>query len=162
MTNQRPPVNVGVDVSKDTLDVHLLERDLSLSIPNREPEIVSLIRSSTPRGTDYGDTVNRPVRREHLDRRSTRARLALSPTDRFSHRCRSLQPRQWQLPRQAAHSRRSGPLAHRALPQRHGRDPLQPRHQTLLRTTAPNRQTQEGRAHRLHPQNRHRSQRHAA
>jgi transposase len=44
MTKQLPPVNVGVDVSKDTLDVHLLERDLSFSIPNREPEIIALIR----------------------------------------------------------------------------------------------------------------------
>lgn len=36
-------VNVGVDVSKDTLDVHLLERDLSLSVPNHEQAISSLI-----------------------------------------------------------------------------------------------------------------------
>jgi transposase len=43
MTKQLLPVNVGVDVSKDTLDIHLLERDLSFSIPNREPEIVTLI-----------------------------------------------------------------------------------------------------------------------
>lgn len=44
MTKQLPMVNVGIDVSKDKLDVHLLERDLSLSIPNREPEIASLIK----------------------------------------------------------------------------------------------------------------------
>lgn len=44
MTKQLLPVNVDVDVSKDTLDIHLLERDLSFSIPNREPEIVALIR----------------------------------------------------------------------------------------------------------------------
>lgn len=43
MTKPRLPVNVGVDVSKDTLDVHLLERDLSLSVPNHEPAIASLI-----------------------------------------------------------------------------------------------------------------------
>jgi transposase len=36
-------VNVGVDVSKEKLDVHLLERDLSLSVPNHEPAIASLI-----------------------------------------------------------------------------------------------------------------------
>ena len=44
MTKQRLPVNVGVDVSKDTLDVHLLERDLSFSVPNHEPEIASLLQ----------------------------------------------------------------------------------------------------------------------
>lgn len=43
MTKQLPLVNVGVDVSKDTLDVHLLERDLSLSVPNDERSIASLI-----------------------------------------------------------------------------------------------------------------------
>ena len=43
MTKQLPPVNVGVDVSKDKLDVHLLERDLSLSVPNDERSIASLI-----------------------------------------------------------------------------------------------------------------------
>jgi transposase len=43
MTKQLPLVNVGVDVSKDTLDVHLLERDLSLSVPNHERAIASLI-----------------------------------------------------------------------------------------------------------------------
>ena len=44
MAKPLPPVNVGVDVSKDTLDVHLLERDLSFSVPNDEPSIASLIR----------------------------------------------------------------------------------------------------------------------
>jgi len=43
MTKQLPLVNVGVDVSKDTLDVHLLERNLSLSVPNHEQPIASLI-----------------------------------------------------------------------------------------------------------------------
>jgi transposase len=43
MAKPLPLVNVGVDVSKDTLDVHLLERDLSLSVPNHEHEIASLI-----------------------------------------------------------------------------------------------------------------------
>lgn len=44
MTKPFTPVNVGVDVSKDTLDVYLLERDLSLSVPNDEPSIGSLIK----------------------------------------------------------------------------------------------------------------------
>jgi transposase len=43
MTKPLPRVNVGVDVSKDTLDVHLLERNLSLSVPNHEPAIAALI-----------------------------------------------------------------------------------------------------------------------
>src|SRR5688572_5357455 len=43
MTKSLPLVNVGVDVSKEKLDVHLLERDLSLSVPNHEPAIASLI-----------------------------------------------------------------------------------------------------------------------
>jgi transposase len=43
MTKQLPPVNVGVDVSKDKLDVHLLERDLSLSVANHDHAIASLI-----------------------------------------------------------------------------------------------------------------------
>ena len=43
MTKQLSSVNVGVDVSKDKLDVHLLERDLSLSIPNQEQQIKTLI-----------------------------------------------------------------------------------------------------------------------
>ena len=34
MAKPLPLVNVGVDVSKNTLDVYLLERDLSLSVPN--------------------------------------------------------------------------------------------------------------------------------
>ena len=44
MAKQLPLVNVGVDVSKDTLDVYLLERDLLLSIPNTEQPIASLIK----------------------------------------------------------------------------------------------------------------------
>ena len=43
MTKPLPPLNVGVDVSKDKLDVHLLERDLSLSVPNQDPAIAALI-----------------------------------------------------------------------------------------------------------------------
>jgi transposase len=43
MTKQLPLVNVGVDVSKDKLDIHLLERDLSLSVPNQALPIASLI-----------------------------------------------------------------------------------------------------------------------
>jgi len=43
MTKSLARVNAGVDVSKDTLDVHLLERDLSFSVPNDEPSIASLI-----------------------------------------------------------------------------------------------------------------------
>ncbi len=43
MTKPLPLVNVGVDVSKDKLDVHLLERDLSLSVPNHESAISALI-----------------------------------------------------------------------------------------------------------------------
>jgi transposase len=46
-----------------------------------------------------------------------------------------------------------------ALYQRHGRNSLQSRYQTFLRTLSQRRQTQEGRAHRLHQKNRHRSQR---
>jgi transposase len=44
MTKQLPCVNVGVDVSKDTLDVHLLERDLLLHVPNDGPHIASLVK----------------------------------------------------------------------------------------------------------------------
>ena len=44
MTKHLPQVNVGVDVSKDRLDVYLLERDLSLSVPNHEHAIASLIQ----------------------------------------------------------------------------------------------------------------------
>jgi len=44
MAKQLPLVNVGVDVSKHTLDVYLLERDLQLSIPNEEQPIASLIK----------------------------------------------------------------------------------------------------------------------
>jgi transposase len=44
MTKPLSLVNVGVDVSKDKLDVHLLERDLSLSVPNQEPAIAAIIK----------------------------------------------------------------------------------------------------------------------
>jgi hypothetical protein len=44
MAKSLRPVNVGIDVSKDTLDVHLLERDLSFSVPNDQPSITSLIK----------------------------------------------------------------------------------------------------------------------
>ena len=44
MAKPLPPVNVGVDVSKDTLDVYLLERDLLLSVPNDERSIAALIK----------------------------------------------------------------------------------------------------------------------
>jgi transposase len=43
MTKSLPLVNVGIDVSKDTLDIHLLERDLSFSVPNDESSIAALI-----------------------------------------------------------------------------------------------------------------------
>src|SRR5262245_46903473 len=45
MTKQRSPVNVGIDVGKQQLDVHLLERDRALSIPNEEGAIAALVRS---------------------------------------------------------------------------------------------------------------------
>ena len=44
MTKQLLPVNAGVDVSKDKLDIYLLERDLSLSVPNDEQSIASLVK----------------------------------------------------------------------------------------------------------------------
>ena len=44
MTKQLPSVNVGVDVSKDTLDVCLLERDLLLHVPNDAAHIASLVK----------------------------------------------------------------------------------------------------------------------
>ena len=44
MAKQLPLVNVGVDVSKDQLDVYLLERDLLFSIPNDEQPIAALIK----------------------------------------------------------------------------------------------------------------------
>ena len=46
MTKQLPLVNVGVDVSKDTLDLHLLERDLSLSGASAAVELILASRSS--------------------------------------------------------------------------------------------------------------------
>ena len=44
MTKQLLPVNAGVDVSKDNLDLYLLERDLALSVPNDEQSIASLLK----------------------------------------------------------------------------------------------------------------------
>ena len=44
MTKQLLPVNAGVDVSKDKLDLYLLERDLALSVPNNEQSIASLLK----------------------------------------------------------------------------------------------------------------------
>jgi transposase len=44
MTKQLLLVNAGVDVSKDKLDIYLLERDLSLSVPNDEQSIASLVK----------------------------------------------------------------------------------------------------------------------
>ena len=44
MTKQLLPVNAGVDVSKDKLDLYLLERDLALSVPNDEQSIASLLK----------------------------------------------------------------------------------------------------------------------
>ena len=41
MTQSLPKVNVGIDTSKHKLDVHLLERNLSLSAPNNEPAIAA-------------------------------------------------------------------------------------------------------------------------
>lgn len=43
MTKLRPSVNVGVDVSKATLDIYLLERDRRFSIPNEPGAIAALI-----------------------------------------------------------------------------------------------------------------------
>ena len=43
MTKSLHMVNVGIDVRKDTLDIHLLERDLSFSVPNDESSIATLI-----------------------------------------------------------------------------------------------------------------------
>ena len=44
MTKQLLPVNAGVDVSKDNLDLYLLERDLALSVPNDQQSIASLLK----------------------------------------------------------------------------------------------------------------------
>ncbi|MFZ2099942.1 MAG: IS110 family transposase [Oricola sp.] len=44
MTKQTLPVNVGIDVGKDRLDVYLLERNRVLSVPNDEPGIAGLLR----------------------------------------------------------------------------------------------------------------------
>jgi len=43
MTKLRPSVNVGVDVSKATLDIYLLERDRRFCIPNEPGAIAALI-----------------------------------------------------------------------------------------------------------------------
>src|SRR5262245_13101522 len=45
MTKHLPRVNVGVDVGKSQLDLYLLERGRSMTIPNLEPDIGTLIRS---------------------------------------------------------------------------------------------------------------------
>jgi transposase len=94
MTKQLPLVNVGVDVSKDKLDVHLLERDLSLTVPNHEHAIASLVKrlaryrlerivieatgrlehafvgAAIAKGLPVVVVAPRPLRGEHLDRRS--------------------------------------------------------------------------------------------
>jgi transposase len=43
MTKRSAPVNVGIDVGKSQLDVHLLERDRSLTVPNDEQAIGALV-----------------------------------------------------------------------------------------------------------------------
>lgn len=43
MTKQTVPVNVGVDVGKSQLDVHLLERDRSLAAPNDAQAVAALV-----------------------------------------------------------------------------------------------------------------------
>jgi transposase len=45
MTKHLPPVNVGVDVGKNQLDLYLLERDRALTVPNEEQAILALVRS---------------------------------------------------------------------------------------------------------------------
>jgi transposase len=45
MTKQRPAVNVGIDVGKSQLDVFLLERNRTLTVPNEDQAIASLVRS---------------------------------------------------------------------------------------------------------------------
>jgi transposase len=44
MTKSLSPVNVGIDVGKAQLDVYLLERDRSLTVPNDEPAIAALVK----------------------------------------------------------------------------------------------------------------------
>jgi transposase len=45
MTKHLSPVNVGVDVGKNQLDLYLLERDRALTVPNEEQAILALVRS---------------------------------------------------------------------------------------------------------------------
>jgi transposase len=45
MTKHLPPVNVGVDVGKNQLDLYLLERHRALTVPNEEQAILALVRS---------------------------------------------------------------------------------------------------------------------
>jgi transposase len=44
MTKHRPGINIGTDVGKHQIDLHLLERDRALSVPNTEQAITALIR----------------------------------------------------------------------------------------------------------------------
>jgi transposase len=44
MTKHRPGINIGTDVGKHQIDLHLLERDRALSAPNTEEAIPALIR----------------------------------------------------------------------------------------------------------------------
>ena len=43
MTKRCAPVNVGIDVGKEFLDIYLLERDTAWRIPNAEPDIAALV-----------------------------------------------------------------------------------------------------------------------
>ena len=43
MTKLSSPVNAGIDVGKQQLDVYLLERDRLISVPNNEAGIRSLV-----------------------------------------------------------------------------------------------------------------------
>ncbi len=45
MTKHLPPVNVGVDVGKNQLDLYLLERNRALTVPNEQQAILALVRS---------------------------------------------------------------------------------------------------------------------
>lgn len=45
MTKHLSPVNVGVDVGKNQLDLYLLERDRALTVPNEDHAILALVRS---------------------------------------------------------------------------------------------------------------------
>ena len=44
MTKQLPAINVGVDVGKSQLDLCLLERNLALTVPNKEQALGALVR----------------------------------------------------------------------------------------------------------------------